>query len=325
MILKDRIFSIRQESEFEKLALEVFRFQASYNPVYKSWLKALNVFFEEVKSIDEIPFLPIEFFKSKVVRSGVDDSELSFNSSGTTSNQTSTHYIYDKELYEKSITEGFNIAYGNYQDFEILALLPSYLERTDSSLVWMVSKLMRGNQAEKFFLNDYERLNELLIRLKRDDKKVWLIGVSFALLEFSLIKPPVWDNLIVIETGGMKGRRKEMVREELHAEIKRTWPLKSIHSEYGMTELLSQAWMKEMGKFVCPPWMKVMIRDSSDPFSNLAQGKTGGINVIDLANLDSCSFIATGDLGKMHFDGSFEVLGRFDFSDVRGCNLLTEL
>ena len=325
MILKDRIFSIRQESEFEKLALEVFRFQASYNPVYKSWLKALNVFFEEVKSIDEIPFLPIEFFKSKVVRSGVDDSELSFNSSGTTSNQTSTHYIYDKELYEKSITEGFNIAYGNYKDFEILALLPSYLERTDSSLVWMVSKLMRGNQAEKFFLNDYERLNELLIRLKRDDKKVWLIGVSFALLEFSLIKPPVWDNLIVTETGGMKGRRKEMVREELHAEIKRTWPLKSIHSEYGMTELLSQAWMKEMGKFVCPPWMKVMIRDSSDPFSNLAQGKTGGLNVIDLANLDSCSFIATGDLGKMHFDGSFEVLGRFDFSDVRGCNLLTEL
>lgn len=325
MILKDRIFSIRQESEFEKLALEVFRFQASFNPIYNSWLKALNVLVEEVKSIAQIPFLPIEFFKSKVVRTGLADSELAFNSSRTTSSQASTHYIYDKELYERSIIEGFNITYGNYQDFEILALLPSYLDRTDSSLVWMVSKLMKENQEEKFFLNDYHRLNDLLIRLKRDDKKVWLIGVSFALLEFSLFKPPVWDKLIVTETGGMKGRRKEMVREELHAEIRKEWPLKSIHSEYGMTELLSQAWMTEKGKFACPPWMKVMIRDSSDPLSNLARGKTGGINVIDLANLDSCSFIATGDLGKLDVDESFEVLGRFDFSDVRGCNLLSEL
>jgi hypothetical protein len=325
LILKDRIFSIQEDSEFEKLAIDVFRFQSTYNPVYSNWLKALNVSINEVNKVNDIPFLPIEFFKTHVVRCGNERGELIFKSSGTTSNQNSTHHIYDSLIYEKSILDGFSIAYGKPEDYEILALLPSYLERDDSSLVWMVAKLMGSRQEERFFLNDYEKLKEVLEAFKIQNRKVLLIGVSFALLDFALIKPPVWDNLIVLETGGMKGRKKEMIREELHSEIRKSWPLQNINSEYGMTELQSQAWMKEMGKFVCPPWMKVIIRDAGDPFYNLPKGMIGGINVIDLANLDSCSFIATGDLGKLHTEGSFEVLGRFDNSDIRGCNLLSEL
>jgi hypothetical protein len=294
------------------------------NPVYANWLKALNVNPSEVKVRSGIPFLPIGFFKNHAVYAGESVPELRFSSSGTTGSSVSTHLVSEAAIYDESIFKGFELIYGKPENQVIIGLLPSYLERPDSSLIYMCKQLIErsGHPESGFYLNNHTELMHALGRLKQQDKPVWLIGVSFALLDLAELAPPVWEKLVVVETGGMKGRRKELIREELHTTIRKSWPVKHLHSEYGMTELLSQAWMGDDGFFRCPAWMKVQIHDPGDPFQKLETGKTGSIQVIDLANLDSCSFIATQDLGKLNNDGSFEVLGRFDASDIRGCNLL---
>jgi hypothetical protein len=249
---------------------------------------------------------------------------MTFSSSGTTGQITAQHHVSDSYIYEQSLLNGFKLEYGAPVDWVIIGLLPAYLERSGSSLVYMTEILIRESRKSEsgFYLNNYAELSNLLQTLKDANKKVWLIGVSFALLDLAELKPAAWENLVVVETGGMKGRRKEMIREDLHQTIKNTWPIARLHSEYGMTELFSQAWMNDSGKFHTPAWMKVMIRETDDPFSYAENGKTGGINVVDLANLDSCAFISTSDLGKKFEDGTFDVLGRFDHSDVRGCNLM---
>ncbi|MFW6222832.1 MAG: acyl transferase [Bacteroidota bacterium] len=269
--------------------------------------------------------MPISLFKShKVIVGEEDEAELVFTSSGTTGSNTSRHFVKKKTVYEESFINAFEWFYGNIEDYCILALLPSYFEQKGSSLIYMVSELIQrsGHESSGFYLDYTSRLREVLIRLDRQEKKVLLIGVSFALLDlveqfhFSL------SNTIIMETGGMKGRRKELVREELHDRLKKGFGVDNIHSEYGMTELLSQAYAKKDGRFYPPPWMKVLIRDINDPFTLLDAGSTGGINVIDMANIHSCPFIETMDLGRVFDDGSFEVLGRFDNSDIRGCNLM---
>jgi hypothetical protein len=306
------------------MCLRVFRYQAKYIPVYASWLNALNIDSEKVNNSKDIPYLPIQFFKEQSIFNPNMDEQVTFRSSGTTGIETSAHQVADLSLYEESYLRCFEMQYGNVSDYIILGLLPSYLERQDSSLVYMTQGLIEksGRSESGFFLNNYSDLSTLLENLKAKNEKVWLIGVSFALIDFSELKPPAWDNLIVVETGGMKGRKKEMIRLELHETIQNNWPVNKVHSEYGMTELLSQAWMGDFGKFSCPPWMSIRIREINDPFESGKVGVRGGINVIDLANLDSCSFIATQDLGIAWEDGLFDVIGRFDNSDIRGCNLL---
>lgn len=308
-----------------KLALELFEYQVSRNKVYFEFISALKKNPAEVKSISEIPFLPIEFFKSHKVSSGESPPETIFSSSGTTGETPSLHYIYDTDFYEKIFTEIFNSFYGDLREYTIVALLPSYLEREGSSLVYMMQRLIALTNSDDsgFYLHDHKKLFEVLSRLKSRKKKTILFGVTFGLLDFIASYQINFPELIVMETGGMKGRRKEMVREELHALLCRGFGVKEIHSEYGMTELLSQAYSKGDGIFHTPPWMKVMIRDPYDPLKNLKDGESGGINIIDLANIDSCAFIATQDLGKVK-DNSFEVLGRFDFAELRGCNLLVD-
>lgn len=322
--LRERAFKIKSDVEFEDLALEIFKYQSEYNLVYKAWLEAIKLNKSEIRSSRDIPSLPISFFKTHRVVSGDLITPLEFCSSGTTGTNTSTHYIYDEGLYRESFIRGFERVYGDLKEWTIIGLLPSYLERKNSSLVYMVQGLMEASNQDKhlFYLDDYTGLIDNLLLLAKEKKKVWLIGVSFALLDLAKYAPPVWENLIVVETGGMKGRRKEMIREELHNEIRAQWNVQAIHSEYGMTELLSQAWMTREGQFKCPPWMKIQIRDTSDPWSEMPEGKSGGIRVIDLCNIDSCSFIETSDLGNCSADGSFNVTGRFDNSDLRGCNLL---
>jgi hypothetical protein len=308
------------------MCLRVFRYQAKYIPVYASWLNALNIDSEKVNSSKDIPFLPIQFFKEQSIFNPNMIEQVTFRSSGTTGIETSAHQVAELSLYEESYLRCFEMQYGNVTDYIILGLLPSYLERQDSSLVYMTQGLIEksGRSESGFFLNNYSDLSTLLENLKAKNEKVWLIGVSFALIDFSELKPPAWDNLIVVETGGMKGRKKEMIRLELHETIQNNWPVNKVHSEYGMTELLSQAWMGDFGKFSCPPWMTIRIREINDPFESGKVGVRGGINVIDLANMDSCSFIATQDLGIAWEDGLFDVIGRFDNSDIRGCNLLIQ-
>lgn len=322
--LRNRLFGIRSDAEFEALALQIFAYQFSHNEVYRKFSEALGRNPSTVRNLLEIPFMPVELFKNHSVVSGSQAAEMVFSSSGTTGMVTSQHIVSDLKLYEESLLAGFEIVYGKPSDWIILGLLPAYLERPGSSLVYMTEALIResGQPENGFYLYNNDMLCDLLSKLKRQRRKTWLIGVSFALLDLAAFRPETWDELIVVETGGMKGRRKEMIREELHAEIRRNWPVVHLHSEYGMTELLSQAWMDDSGKFSCPPWMQVLIREADDPLRYAAEGKTGGINVVDLANLDSCSFLATADLGKKLGDGRFEVLGRFDHSDVRGCNLM---
>lgn len=319
-----KIFSEEISFHFEAFALVVFQHQAKHNAVYKKYLSLLNRNPSEIKKIEDIPFLPIQFFKSHKVVSTENAVEQIFLSSGTTGMTQSKHYVSDVLLYEESYLKGFHHFYGNVEDYVILALLPSYLEREGSSLIYMVEDLIKkSNHVESgFYLHNLSDLKEKLIDLDAKGKKILLIGVSFALLDlienfqFSL------KNTIVMETGGMKGKRKEMIREELHAVLKAGFGVAEIHSEYGMTELLSQGYSKGNGIFKTSPWMKIIIRDTEDPFTLLPTGKAGGINVIDLANINSCSFIATQDLGKIHEDQTFEILGRFDNSDIRGCNLL---
>jgi phenylacetate-coenzyme A ligase PaaK-like adenylate-forming protein len=324
MIELSTIFNIKNETDFQKLALDVFNYQFNHNKVYRSFCDLLYVHPSDVKNIEQIPFLPIQFFKTHQVLSSQNPIEQIFSSSGTTGSITSKHYVTDLDVYKQSFRKGFHSYYGNIDDYVVLALLPSYLERDGSSLIYMVDDMIKqSNHCESgFYLDDLDALSKTLIELDKSDKNVLLIGVSFALLD--LVERYQFDlkNTIIMETGGMKGRRKEIVRAELHQILKQGFGVKNIHSEYGMTELLSQAYSNGDGIFKCPKWMKVLTRDTEDALSIQQPGKTGGINMIDLANINSCSFIATQDLGRVLNDGSFEVVGRFDNSDIRGCNLM---
>lgn len=324
MISAHDIFTISNQKQFDKIALKVFRFQYENNLVYREFCDFLKTDVQKVKSIQQIPFLPIQFFKSHAVVSNTNSVQTTFTSSGTTGMVTSKHLVTDLSMYEESYRKGFSQFYGNIEDYVVLALLPSYLEREGSSLIYMVADLIQlSNQAESgFYLDNYEALIEKLIQLDQSGQNVILIGVTYALLDLVEKRSFQLENTIIMETGGMKGKRKEMIREELHQQLCEGFGVTTIHSEYGMTELLSQAYSLGEGIFECPSWMQLLVRDTEDALSYIREGKTGGINIIDLANINSCSFIATQDLGKKFANGSFEVLGRFDHSDVRGCNLM---
>jgi len=324
MTLQQRIFSIKNKREFEKVALEVFQYQYQNNTVYHNFCTYLKKDISLVKSLENIPFLPIEFFKSKKILDRDATHEDIFTSSGTTGSQVSKHYVKDLYIYEKSFLNGFEQFYGKLEDYAVLALLPAYLDRKGSSLVYMANDFIKkSNYLESgFYLDNLKELSETLQSLEKRKVKTLLIGVSFALLDLAEEFPNKLKNTIIMETGGMKGRRKEMIRTELHEILREAFQVDYIHSEYGMTELLSQAYSQGQGIFSCPNHMNLLIRDPEDALSLLPQQKTGGINVIDLANLHSCSFIATQDLGKQVGENEFEILGRFDASDVRGCNLM---
>jgi phenylacetate-coenzyme A ligase PaaK-like adenylate-forming protein len=318
------IFSITNQKQFEKIALKTFRFQYENNLVYREFCELMKVEKETVKDIKQIPFLPIQFFKSHNVISSNEPIQQLFTSSGTSGENTSKHFVTDISLYEKSYQNGFSQFYGNIEDYVVLALLPSYLERGGSSLIYMVSDLIKKSKhiESGFHLHDNEALISKLIELENTGKNIILIGVTYALLDLIEQHSFQLKNTIIMETGGMKGRRKELIREDLHTQLCQGFGVSAIHSEYGMTELLSQAYSLGNGIFECPSWMQILIRDTEDALNYVQNGKTGGINVIDLANINSCSFIATQDLGKKYPNAAFEVLGRFDHSDIRGCNLM---
>jgi len=318
------VFNIQSLEDFTKLTLVIFKHQFQNNKVYRSFCDLLYVHPSDVKTIDEIPFLPIQFFKRRKVISSLDEVQEIFTSSGTTGSITSKHFITDVAIYRESYLKGFTNFYGNIEEYVVLALLPNYLERRGSSLVFMVNDLIRKSKNEEsgFYLDNLSELSQKLQEFDKKGKKVLLIGVSFALLDLVEKHQFQLKNTIVMETGGMKGRRKELVRQELHTILYQGFGVDKIHSEYGMTELLSQAYSKGNGIFETPPWMKILTRDTEDALTINPKGKTGGINVIDLANYNSCSFIATQDLGKVHQNGTFEIIGRFDNSDIRGCNLM---
>ena len=318
------IFSIQTDADFVQAALQTFGYQYQHNQVYQRFCTLLGRTPDKVCQLTDIPFLPIEFFKSEAVYCGNERPTTVFTSSGTTGSQTSRHYVKDLAVYQQSFRQGFADFYGNIEEYTVLALLPSYLERTGSSLITMVADLIErsGSADSGFYLNEYNLLAEKLTSLDRSGRKVLLIGVSFALLDLVETHRFQLKNTIVMETGGMKGRRKELIREELHAILCEGFGVEHIHSEYGMTELLSQAYSAGSGLYESVRWLKVLIRDTNDALSYQRPLKTGGINLIDLANIHSCSFIATQDLGRLHPDGKFEVLGRFDNADIRGCNLL---
>lgn len=325
--LEEKVFRVSSNAEFEKTALEVFEFQRVNNPVYKKYLEFLGKRGTgEVSSLEKIPFMPVEFFKLFEVKTTDFLSEAVFTSSGTTGQNVSKHHVKNLALYYKSLSCGFEKFYGNIQDYKILALLPSYLERKGSSLVLMVERLMElsKNGTEGFYLYDFEGLDRKIEEvLVKTDKKILLIGVTFALLDYvEKFKKNYGGRLIIMETGGMKGRRKELVREEVHEILCGGFGVETVHSEYGMTELLSQAYSFGSGIYRETPTMRVIIRDALNPLETVGAETTGGINVVDLANIYSCSFIQTQDLGVKHSDGTFEVKGRFDNSDVRGCNLM---
>ena len=324
MINTNAIFNISTEDEFNNLALKIFKHQFENNPVYRSFCDLLYKHPSDVRSINDFPFLPIHFFKSHNVLSNINTVEKTFSSSGTTGSITSKHHVTDLNIYKESFTKGFECFYGSIEDYVILALLPSYLEREGSSLIYMVEDFIKTSKHPEsgFYLNNLSELNETLTALDKKGKKILLIGVSFALLDLVESYQFQLKNTVIMETGGMKGRRKELVRDELHTILKQGFGVNTIHSEYGMTELLSQAYSKGNGVFECPKWMKILTRDTEDALTILPQQQNGGVNVIDLANINSCSFIATQDLGKVHLDGTFEIIGRFDNSDIRGCNLM---
>jgi hypothetical protein len=320
----NNIFQL-QHQDFENAAIALFQQQYKTNKVYHAWVDALKqtTHYSPTQLID-IPFLPISFFKTHSVKSGDFESEIVFESSGTTGMTSSKHYVDSLEWYTKSFTTAFNLFYGDVKEYCIIGLLPSYLERKGSSLVKMVDELILQSKHPQsgFYLNELERLMQVLQQLKAQEQPVLLIGVTFGLLELATLFPENLGNqTIIMETGGMKGRRKEMTREEVHQILQQAFGTETIHSEYGMTELLSQAYSKGNGRFYCPPWMKVMVRSTDDPLALQEHGK-GVLNIIDLANKCSCSFIATDDIGVVYEDGSFEVQGRIDNSDLRGCNLL---
>ena len=318
------IFNISSENDFTKVALDVFKYQFENNKTYRSFCDLLNVHPSDINLLAQIPFLPIQFFKSRKIVSSNDEIQEIFTSSGTTGSITSQHFVTDIELYKESYLNGFAHFYGDIKDYVVLALLPSYLERNGSSLVFMVNDLIRKtNQSESgFYLHNLDELTQKLIKLDKNGQKIILIGVSFALLDLIEKYQFSLKNTIIMETGGMKGRRKELVRAELHEVLKNGFGVAKIHSEYGMTELLSQAYSDANGIFKTPPWMKILIRDTEDALTILPNQKPGGINIVDLANYNSCSFIATQDLGKINENGTFEIIGRFDNADIRGCNLM---
>jgi phenylacetate-coenzyme A ligase PaaK-like adenylate-forming protein len=324
LITATDIFTISTQKQFEKIALKTFRFQYENNLVYKEFCDLLQTNVSKVKSLEQIPFLPIQFFKSHHVVSNTNAIQQTFTSSGTTGMITSKHLVTDTSLYEESYRKGFSEFYGNIEDYVVLALLPSYLEREGSSLIYMVEDLIKlSNHDESgFYLHNHDELIKNLIVLDQSGQNVILIGVTYALLDLIEKHQFQLQNTIIMETGGMKGKRKEMIREELHQQLCAGFGVNAIHSEYGMTELLSQAYSLGQGVFECPSWMHILVRDTEDALTYIPHGKTGGINVIDLANLNSCSFIATQDLGKKITNNSFEILGRFDNSDIRGCNLM---
>lgn len=324
MIDYNKIFQINTEEQFNAVALEVFRYQFENNRVYRSFCDLLYKHPSEVKKIEDIPFLPIQFFKTHKIISSQKEPLQVFESSGTTGSINSKHYVTDLELYKQSFRQGFKHFYDNIEDYTVLALLPSYLERNNSSLVYMVNDLIKksNNPNSGFYLNNLDKLKDKLLNLESEGKKTLLIGVSFALLDLIELHKFNLNHTIIMETGGMKGKRKEMIKTELHATLKQGFGVESIHSEYGMTELLSQGYSSGKGIFNTVPWMKILTRSTTDPFEILKTGKSGGINVIDLANINSCSFIATQDLGKTSNNGTFEILGRFDQADIRGCNLM---
>lgn len=324
MFTPEDIISIHTTKEFHKTAMKVFRFQFQHNEVYQKYCLLLKKSPENVKHLTEIPFLPIEFFKSKDILSSIDAVQTTFTSSGTTGMITSKHHVTDLSFYEASFRSAFSKFYGNIEDYAVLALLPSYLEREGSSLIYMAKDFIEGSNHPDsgFYLHNYNELAKKLVELDNSGQNVLLIGVTYALLDLIELQKFNLKNTIIMETGGMKGKRKEMIREELHTILAEGFGVEKIHSEYGMTELLSQAYSLGDGIFECPPWMDILIRDTEDPLTIIEEGKTGGINIIDLANINSCSFIATQDLGKKYSNFSFEVLGRFDNSDIRGCNLM---
>ncbi|WP_149526409.1 LuxE/PaaK family acyltransferase [Sphingobacterium hotanense] len=326
MEILDQIFNIQSDEDFNACALAVFQHQAEHNLIYKQYLQILGVEPKDVDHYSKIPFMPIQFFKSQEIINAGSETEVVFSSSGTTGMITSKHLVADVSLYERSFRLAFEQFYGDVKDLAIVALLPSYLERSGSSLIYMVDDLIKHSEQEEsnYFLYNHQELYEVLQKLKEKGTKTVLFGVTYALLDFVEQYSIDFPELIIMETGGMKGKRKEMIREELHSILKAGFGVPAIHSEYGMTELLSQGYSNGEGLFKTPNWMKILIRDTNDPLTLLDNKKTGAINVIDLANYYSCSFIATQDLGKFHQDGSFEILGRFDNSDIRGCNLLVQ-
>lgn len=328
--LKSLVFGANNEN-FADSALQVFHFQYDNNPVYKNYVDAFHIDTGKVNYLNDIPFLPIRFFKTHTVRTSEFEPERIFESSGTTGSKSSKHFVKNISLYEESFLKCFEFFYGDVKKYCILGLLPSYLERTNSSLVYMVEKLINLSEHPQsdFYLYEFEKLAAVLQELERRKQKTILFGVTYALLDLAEKFSFPLQHTVIIETGGMKGRKDELIREEVHAVLKRSFHLDQIHSEYGMTELLSQAYSNENGVFYCPAWMKVLLRDEEDPLSVMGYGmrdqdttQTGAINIVDLANIYSCSFIATDDLGKLHPDDSFEVLGRTDNSDMRGCSLM---
>ena len=311
-------------NRFDELAMEIFRFQAAYNEVYAKYISFLNLDIQSVNNILEIPFLPIQFFKNYSIKTGTWPTKTTFTSSGTTGGSTSCHHVRDLEFYTKNTERGFKHFYGYPAEYCILALLPSYLERSGSSLIFMADHFIKLSKHPQsgFFLKNTAVLLRVLEKLKKDKTPTLLLGVSFALLDMAEQYPVDLQHVIIMETGGMKGRRKELTRQELHSVLKNGFNATSIHSEYGMTELFSQAYSKGDGIFLPAPTMKALTREITDPLSLLSNEKTGVLNIIDLANFDTISFIATEDLGQVYGDGSFKVLGRLDNSDIRGCNLM---
>ena len=322
--MQNAVFNIQNQSDFKTCALQVFRHQFKNNAIYRSFCDLLYIHSSDVKKVEEIPFLPIQFFKSHAVLSSTQAVQETFTSSGTTGSSVSKHMVTDLSWYTKSYTKGFEYFYGPIEEYTVLGLLPNYLERDGSSLIYMVDDFIKKSNkpSSGFYLNNLTELSKTLIALDKKGEKVLLIGVTFALLDLIERQQFKLQNTIIMETGGMKGRRKEIIRNELHEILCAGFGVSKIHSEYGMTELLSQGYSSGDGVFDCPPWMKILARDTEDALTMVGTNKTGGLNVIDLANYNSCSFIATQDLGKVDNNGSFEVLGRFDHSDIRGCNLM---
>jgi hypothetical protein len=327
--LLQSIFSVNADS-FTETAFDVFRFQYECNAVYQQFCNIIKKTPATISSVEQIPFLPVQFFKSKQIKAGNFDEALYFESSGTTGSVNSRHFVKDVAVYEESFLKGFELQYGKINEWCIIGLLPSYLERGNSSLVYMVDKLVKLSRhaASGFYLYDHDKLKAALEENEKAGTKTLLIGVTYALLDFAEASPMQLNHTVVMETGGMKGRREELSRGQVHAILKKQFGLQQVHSEYGMTELLSQAYSQANGIFYCPPWMKILVRNEDDPFEIRSlpdENKAfagGAINIIDLANVYSCSFIATDDAGKIYKDGSFEITGRLDNSDIRGCGLM---
>lgn len=325
-VLLERPFRITGPDDFNALALDLFHLHEAHNPVYRGFLNGLGRRSSEVVRWEDIPCLPISFFKRTSVLLEGHKPRVTFTSSGTTGAETSRHHLPWPGLYMYSFMEGFRLVYGDVRNWRIIALLPSYLERSGSSLVNMAEELIlaSGDPLSGTYLHQYEAVRDVLRLSEAEGKPTMLLGVTFALLDLAEQFPQLLRHTVVVETGGMKGRRTEIVREELHATLKQAFGVSTVHSEYGMTELLSQAWSTGGGTYRCPPWMQVRLRDVNDPFGSVPTGRTGGLNVFDLCNIASCPFIATQDLGRVQADGTFEVLGRFDNSDVRGCSLMVD-